>query len=124
MTEREKYQLFIAKMKVKPSPAHGLFYEMEFGVLHLWLYAESSGDAAKKATAIARELPYDLIEFPGPEGQRLARAHLAKDAIPPAAWEQRYEAAAANAKDTGIGVMIAIVGTGADPAAFLKMDDF
>src|SRR5438874_11420858 len=47
--------------KVRPKPQQPLYYEWQHGLLILVLYAPNPEHAAKTATTIVEELPYELI---------------------------------------------------------------
>ncbi len=45
--------------KVRPSPKHPRYYEIQFGFLSLFLLDETSANAQKRASAILDQLPYE-----------------------------------------------------------------
>ena len=61
MTSDDPWELFEVWLFVRPLPVHPLFAEMEYGVLHVFLYAPDSCGARERAMRIARELPYELL---------------------------------------------------------------
>jgi hypothetical protein len=58
----EPARLFICKMKVHPTPDHPKFYEWQFAVLQMWLYARSYEEARDRATGIIAWVPYELAD--------------------------------------------------------------
>jgi hypothetical protein len=48
-------------LKVQPACDHPMFWEWEFGQLYMWLFADSDEDAAERASAILKQLPYEEI---------------------------------------------------------------
>ncbi len=48
-------------IRVRPKPEHMLFYDMQFGCLMIWISAKDEDDASTRATAIAEQLPYEIV---------------------------------------------------------------
>ena len=53
-------KLFHSRMWVKPTPGHPRYWEVEFGILHIWIYAESTSQAHSFVSHINAILPYQL----------------------------------------------------------------
>ena len=56
--DRNLYRL---EVKVRPSKAHPLFWEAQFGFLNIFLFDESPIAAEARAAAIIDLLPYEII---------------------------------------------------------------
>jgi hypothetical protein len=54
-------KLYRAWMKVRPSVEHPLFFDVQFGILTLWLFASDSNSAANRAVQFADLLPFELV---------------------------------------------------------------
>ena len=46
-------------LRVRPTPTHSRYWEVQFGYLHVWLPAVSPDDAADKISVLMKALPYD-----------------------------------------------------------------
>jgi hypothetical protein len=62
-------KLWRVSLKVVPTKDHPMFFEVQFAVLHAWLFADSPEQAGERVAAIAEHLPYAYYhpagELPG-----------------------------------------------------------
>jgi hypothetical protein len=106
--------------KVRPAPGHPRFYEWQFGILAVWLFASSPEDAQQRALTIVKALPYEIVgsqvlvetEFP-----KVCDERIATDKRPASAgWLQ--------ATHLGIGIALFCTPTGTDETEFEQRDDW
>jgi hypothetical protein len=64
--------LYRVSLKVVLTEDHPMFWTAEFGVLHLWIYAEDEAPAAVRAGNIATQLPYGPFDGEWRAGVRSA----------------------------------------------------
>jgi hypothetical protein len=53
--------LYRIAFKVRPSVKHPLYWEMQYGILHLLLIDDTRANVVARATAIIAQLPYEII---------------------------------------------------------------
>lgn len=109
MSTTNRHELFKVDFKIRPTVNHPLFFDMQFGFLAVWIFAESVEDANERATAIVEQLPYEIA------GQK-ARVYEIPSTGPsePAHWVL----AAEQARKIGLVLQLASVATGADEDEF------
>ena len=103
MTDETPWPLFDIFLRVKPTHRHPLYGEMEYGLLHLFLYAPDSNEAMGRAVSIAAALPFENLS-PVVRG-RLARP----ETLPLLNEAQRM------AEQCGLGIALIAARAGADP---------
>ena len=57
--------LYRAEFRVRPSPQHPNYWDLQFGILNLHLFDEDSESALRRATRIVEQLPYEIVGGPG-----------------------------------------------------------
>jgi len=55
-------KLYRVALKVRPTPAHPLYWQIQFGYLLVWLLDDSHQAAGRRAAAIVELLPYERIQ--------------------------------------------------------------
>lgn len=53
-------QLYRIQLKVRPAVKHPLYWDWEFGLLVLVLYADDPADAVRRSYQVASALPYEV----------------------------------------------------------------
>jgi len=113
-------------LKVRPLPGHPLFWQMQFGLLRMWLFANSDEDAAGRAMKIIAQLPYERIG----DQVRVERRKRpgttsggARPATEGSSLEVREQKAIREelAMESGLSLMLIVVLTGAEEADFETM---
>ena len=66
MTKIVTARIHRAWFKVRLAPAHPLYFELQHGLLALFVIASSPENAQENAAAIVRLLPYEMIGVAGP----------------------------------------------------------
>jgi hypothetical protein len=56
-----KPQVFFAGARIKPTPQHPAFYDIEAGLFIIWLVDTSADNAKKRAAVILAQLPYEVF---------------------------------------------------------------
>lgn len=56
-----KLELHCVTYTVKPEPSHPLFWEMQFGLLHIYIHAADLDDAVERSREILELLPFEQI---------------------------------------------------------------
>lgn len=54
-------KLFRVTFKVKPSPKHPAYWELQFGYLHLFLFDDHQPRAFERARVIVEQLPFENV---------------------------------------------------------------
>ncbi len=99
-------KLFRVTFKVQPTADHPLYWDWEFGLLSMWLFGASADDAAERAEAIIKHLPYELVG----DG---CKSRLA-DAAPPYSKAETTSGAANQALQSGLAIFVEAGSTGID----------
>jgi hypothetical protein len=100
-------KLYRVALKVRPSTAHPLYWQIQFGYLLVWLLDDSPQVAGERAAAILESLPYERI------GARVSV--VAADNLPK---QPEFERCAHAAKEVGVAFFFVASATGADEAEF------
>jgi hypothetical protein len=109
--------LYRVSLKVRPVKEHPMFWEVEFGTLHVWLWGDTPEDAGERAVTIVEQLPYERFgktetwQESWPATVRLAESHKPTD---PPEFEKHYQ----EARSLGIGICLDFCPTGIDEAGF------
>ena len=99
---RSSWTLFETHFRVRPPPEHPLFFDFDFGILKVFLFAECGDSAAARATAIVRCLPYEI------QSPRV-RWRAVPDEVDP-----RLKPAVADARQLGLGLFLLGAPVGSD----------
>lgn len=102
-------QLYRVALKVRPSPGHPRYYECQFGVLCMWIYAPSPEDAGIRARRIVSDLPYEHVG---------TNVTVGVDPKPSELEQQCFE----QALQLGIGITMFACPTGTEEGDFETMD--
>ncbi|WP_145928842.1 hypothetical protein OH491_13615 [Termitidicoccus mucosus] len=102
MNEPGPWTLFEMLVRVRPSPRHPQYWNFEWGILHIVLYAPSGEDAAGRAAAITGQLPYETAS------PRVRFREV------PSAPEPRLLQAVEDARHLGVGIFLIGAPTGSD----------
>ena len=54
-------KLFQATLKVFPTPGHPQYHQVAYGLIQMLLFAKSDEQARERATAIVKQLPYQVL---------------------------------------------------------------
>jgi hypothetical protein len=103
MTDETPWPRFQVLLRVKPTHRHPLYGEMEYGILHLFLYAPDSNDAMDRGAAIAAALPFESL------GNVVRGGEDRRETLP------ALVAAQSMAEQTGLGIALIGAPAGADP---------
>jgi hypothetical protein len=60
--KKSEARLYRIVFKVIPTPKHPLYWEIQCGLLHVWLFDESPHDAADRAASMVQALPYEFMD--------------------------------------------------------------
>jgi hypothetical protein len=104
----DEWQLYRVSARVRPLPWHPKYYDWQFGVLCLWLFADSVDDAVERAKSILSVLPYEHVGTEVAVEKHFAQS--AKHAVLQAIQEE--------AKQTGLALQLIACATGTDEEGF------
>ena len=102
-----KGQFHKVVIPVRPTPAHPRYYDIQFGALVIWLFADSIQDASDRAIIITDQLPYERA------GER-TKVFLLGD-LPD---KPKLEVFASQARDVGLAVLFCGCPPGVDEDRF------
>lgn len=103
-------ELFRSTIRVRPSVAHPLYYDWQFGYLSIWLFGESSDDASERAEQILEQLPYETVG----EWSKCQAAN----AVAPES--EKVAAAEKEAAQMGLALHLDCFATGLDEGSFAE----
>lgn len=83
-----------------------MYWDLQFGYLQVWIYADSPDDAADRVWHIVEQLPYERVGT-------LVSVHLDKQPVIP-----EFEAGERMASSLGIGLFFGACVTGVDEGNF------
>ena len=105
--------LYRITIKVRPTPKHPAYWDIQFGFLNLFLVDEDADNAVRRALAICGQLPYERV------GERLTVTDeietLLKDKAP--RWKSNCIVQCAN---FGFSDFLEAWQVGTDEAAFIN----
>lgn len=107
---KPELKLFRIIFRVRPTPEHPLFWELQCGLLNIWLFDADPEVAAKRAQGITEQLPYELI------GEKV-RVILDKGERLP-----EIQQGEAQARLAGIGIFLVCFKVGQDEGRFADDD--
>lgn len=103
MTLTPSVRLYRVWFRVRPSTRHPLFFEIQHGILVIYIFASSLDHAHQDALTILRVLPYEIVG----ETNRV-------DEEPHEGAEDWEKGTRAQAGGTGLAIRLLHVPTGAD----------
>lgn len=106
----EAMDLYRVVVKVRPTPRHPLYWDVQFGHLLVCLPAESPADAVRRACSIVDQLPYDRV---GPS----VTVHQAQPVSP-----KPFERCERDARAIGVSLCLVACATGVDEEEFETSD--
>jgi hypothetical protein len=92
--------------RVKPTPAHHLYWDVAFAYLQIWVFAADAKDAAAKASDVLPVLPFELVT------PKLEVVHYT---LP---LPDEYQRSQSDLQNVGISLFLVAVRTGADDDGF------
>jgi hypothetical protein len=101
--------LYRVTAKAKPTPAHPQFFDWQYGLVEVWIYATSIDEAGVKTRAILDLLPYEVV---GPN----MRIQLDKPSLP--SDPPGFDTARSQATFVGFGLCLCVVPVGTDEQDF------
>lgn len=100
-------KLFCVEIKVDVKPQHPRFFEIQFGVLYVWLFDETPDTVINRATDFVALLPYEVIGEP----KLVCSDRNAVNESADCHWMANGED---EAKNIGVGFYLAAAETGKD----------
>lgn len=112
-------KLFRVARKVRPLPGHPRFWDCQFGILNVWVFANSFEEAKTHVDVIVAELPYEIVGDHAvvfeAEGEADA---MSEDATTRKGFAQRETLA----RESGLSMLLLMVVVGADEGDFEKIE--
>lgn len=99
-------KLFRVTFRVRPAVDHPIYWDWQFGLLSIWLFAASDDEAGERALQIINQLPYEIV------GDWYKS--LPADSAPPYSEAEKVFAAANPALQTGLALFVLGGPTGVD----------
>lgn len=117
MSAYQKTNLYRVNLEVRPKPTHPTYWDWQFGVLCVWLFAECPEEAGEKAGLIVSELPYEITAS---EGQVVSTTPSAKPLKETEKDQPDYYRFENIAKQTGLALCLLCCPTGTTEGDWLE----
>ncbi|MFZ1219413.1 MAG: hypothetical protein WAO00_08970 [Chthoniobacterales bacterium] len=117
----ERATLYRVNVKVRALPGHPLYWDCQCGILCIWLFANSPGDAAERVAAIVAVLPYERVgdEVSVCTGEEnAAEENRARDGGPSEETRKQCRLREQLARESGMSMLLIAVAVGGDDTGF------